>query len=134
MRLLLLGVLLLRSVAPSHGEYVIVRTGARDYHRPACPVIRDGKDVLVMSKGEAEAKSLKPHPQCDPNDPRNETGGEQRAPTVHVFVDGTAYYHREKCQKLKPDARKVTLEEAARKQWPCRICKAPIRPRKPKLS
>ncbi len=129
MRLLLLGVLLLPNIA-WQVEYVIVRTGAKDYHRPACPVIRNGKGVLVMSKGEAEAKSLKPHPQCDPNDPRNETGEAKPAPTVHVFLDSSAYYHREKCPKLEEKARKVTLDEAARKHWPCRVCKAPVRPRK----
>ena len=128
MRLLLLPLVLV--AAAVQVEYVVVRGGAKDYHRPGCSVIRDGKDVLVMSKGEAEAKSLKPHPQCDPNDPRNVSGDAKPAPTVYVFVDGSSYYHREKCQNLKPKARKVTLDEAARKQWPCRVCKAPVRPRK----
>jgi len=128
MRLVLLGLVLFATAAQV--EYVVVRSGAKDYHRAGCSVIRDGKDVLVMSKGEAEAKSLKPHPQCDPNDPRNAAGDAKPAPTVDVFVDGSAYYHREKCKNLKANPRKVTLDEAAKKQWPCRVCKAPVRPRK----
>ena len=132
MRLMWLVVALLWHATMPQGEYVIVRTGAKDYHRPACAVIRDGKDVVVMTKGEAEAKSLTPHPQCDPQDPRNVTGAAKPAPPVFVFVDGGSYYHREKCEKLGPKARRVSLDEAARKQWPCRVCKPPIRPRKPK--
>ena len=118
-------------------EFVIVREGQKEYHRPGCPVVRDGKGVLAMSRGEAEAKQMKPHADCDPANPRNagqaQGGGPVPAKPVYVFTDSTSYYHREKCPKLKNGAKRVSLDAAARKHWPCRTCKPPIRPRKSKM-
>ena len=127
MRLVLLMLVAVSFARPQ--ELVIVRDGGKDYHRPACALIRDGKNVLAMSKGEAEGKGLVPHADCDPANPKNDPN--RAAAPVYVFVDGGAYYHREKCEKLKRDAQqRVTLDTAGKKQWPCRTCKPPIRARK----
>lgn len=118
-------------------ELVIVREGEKEYHRPGCALVRDGKGVVAMSRGEAEGKRLKPHADCDPSNPRNAqspAGGEsgRPAPPINVFVDGGTYYHREKCTKIKGEPRRIALDEAAKKHWPCRVCKPPIRARKPR--
>ena len=36
-------------------KLVIVKEGTKEYHRPWCPVIRDGAGVLALSVGQAEA-------------------------------------------------------------------------------
>jgi hypothetical protein len=126
-----LALALLALATPAQIEYVIVHEGAKDYHRPGCPAIKDAKDIVVMTRGQADGKGLKPHADCDPSNPRNATSS-PKAPPVYVFTDGSPYYHREKCAKLKKDARRVTVEVAAQKHWPCPTCKPPIRPRKPR--
>ena len=124
----LLLVVLLTSWAPAilpAQELVIVLEGTKEYHRPSCERIQGRSDVLAMQRGQAEARGFRAHADCDP----------ARVPpppkAVMVTVDASAkYYHREKCEKIGKSPRKVTLDEAAKKHWPCRTCKPPIRPRK----
>jgi hypothetical protein len=107
-------------------EYVIVQPGASVYHRPDCEVVRDAKDVVAMTRAQAEARGLKPHPACDPaNDTR------KSAPAVvYVYVrPGGTHYHREQCDKVGKAPTKMKLDEAAQKFWPCPVCKPPIRKR-----
>ena len=117
------------ALAPFAGagqEMVIIREGGREYHWPGCPVVRDAKDVLAMTRAQANGRGLKPHADCDPS----QTPGEgAAAKPIFVFLDEGKFYHREKCARLGPSPRKVNVNEAARKHWPCRTCKPPIRPR-----
>jgi hypothetical protein len=144
MRLAPLILLLALPVAPPpagaplrQGELVIVKEGTREYHRPGCEVIRDGKDVLAMTRAQAEGRKLTQHPECDPDkvapaEPAAEAAkaGAKPARTPMVVVDGGRHYHKDaKCARLGKDTREVTLEEAGRKLWPCPECKPPIRPR-----
>ena len=109
---------------------VIVREGAPHYHRPGCPLVREAKDVLAMTRAQAEARGLKSHPDCDPAvDPEAGRGGPPPNPEVFVGPGGK-YYLRETCRRLEKPSRRVRLNEAARKHFPCRTCKPPIRPRK----
>ena len=106
-------------------ELVITREGSKEYHRPACEVIQGRSDILAMQRGQAEARGFKPHKECDP-------AFVPPAPkAVMVTVDDAArYYHRDKCAKIAKSPRQVTLDEAAKKHWPCPTCKPPIRPRR----
>jgi len=47
-----------------------------------------------------------------------------------VYTDSSRYYHKKDCETLGKDAKKVELEQAGRKYWPCPDCKPPIRKRK----
>ena len=108
-------------------ELVITREGSKEYHRPACEVIQGRTDILAMQRGQAEARGFKPHKECDPA----YVAPAPKAVTVTVTVDDAArYYHRDKCNKIGKSPRQVTLDEAAKKHWPCPICKPPIRPRR----
>jgi hypothetical protein len=122
----------------AQGELVIVKEGAKEYHRPACPVIRDGKDVMAMTRAQAESRGYKAHAACDPADPAATAGtaapstsAPRGKPPVPVFVyvsPGDTKYHRETCRKLGAERRKLTVEEAATtRHWPCPVCKPPIR-------
>ncbi|HET7617245.1 MAG TPA: hypothetical protein VFK20_01950 [Vicinamibacterales bacterium] len=125
-------VALLVSVAVSsagQSELVLVKKGDTEYHWPGCEVVRDGKDVTAMTRAKAEASGLKPHAGCDPSKQPPPEKAEPDEP-VYVYVnDGGRYYHREKCERLKPDAKKVLLDKAGREYWPCPKCKPPIRKR-----
>lgn len=128
---LLLLVLSQPVVTVQDDELVITRQGTSEYHRPGCPVIRDAKDVLAMRRGQAEARGLKPHKDCDPSQtsPGTSPSGTAAKP-IKVFIDeGGKFYHREKCAQLGKSPRQVTIDEAAKKHWPCKVCKPPIRPR-----
>ena len=116
---------LLATAGLSQGELVITREGTAAYHRPGCPEIHNRKDVLAMTRAQAERRGMKAHAECDPA--KAPAGAKPLPP---VFVDSAGkYYHRAKCAKLGPGARQVTVEQVARTHWPCRVCKAPIRPR-----
>ena len=81
-----------------------------------------------MTRSQAEARGLVPHPGCDPaTHPDN---GSKPAPVVYVYVqpDGK-YYHREHCPKAGASPKKMRLDDAAKKYWPCPTCKPPIRKR-----
>jgi len=130
--------------SPIQGELVIVKEGTGLYHRAGCDVIRDGKDVLAMGRGQAESRGYKAHADCDPSrQPPPATPGEARAgakpgakppAAVFVFVDSAGkLYHREGCARLGKDRKKVALDATtANKYWPCGVCKPPVRPRKNK--
>ncbi len=130
----------LAAPAAAQSELVIVKEGTKEYHRPACPVVRDGRDVLAMTRAQAESRGFKPHPACDPYNPaatntpaRGSAATAPAKPAAPVFVyvsPGDTRYHRENCRMLSADRRKVRVEEAATsKHWPCPVCKPPIRKR-----
>jgi hypothetical protein len=121
---------------PLQSELVIVKTGTKEYHRAGCEVIRDGKDVMAMTRAQAEARKLTQHDGCDPEKvaeaPAAAPGkpGAKPAPKTMVVVDGGRHYHKdETCKEVGKGSKKVPLEEAGRMLWPCRACKPPIRPR-----
>lgn len=121
-RLLFVGILLL-TFPQGSTEYVLVKQGSKEYHRPGCEVVRDTKHVVAMTRGEAESRGLKPHAACDP------ANGSAKAAVQYVFVEpGDQRYHRETCSKLGKARQRITLDEAAkRKYWPCPVCKPPVR-------
>jgi hypothetical protein len=147
MRLALLVLLLwLPAVAPSadsdaparQGDLVIVKEGTKEYHRPGCEVIRDGKGVLAMTRAQAEARKFTSHEGCDPAQVKAEEPaatppgkpGAKPSPKTMVVVDGGRHYHKDgDCKRLGKETKKMTLDEAGRKLWPCPECKPPIRPR-----
>ena len=122
-----LSVLLALALPSTQGELVIVKEGTKQYHRPGCDVVRDGKGVIAMTRAQAEGRKLTQHGACDPAkkpaDPKK-PGAETR-----VYVDEGRYYHREGCKRLGKDPKPMTLDDAGRKFWPCPACKPPIRPR-----
>ena len=44
--------------AAPHSELVLHKEGTTLYHRPGCPVVRDGQGVLALSRGQAHARGL----------------------------------------------------------------------------
>jgi hypothetical protein len=128
-RWLLLAVVLLWNLPQGSTEYVLVKPGAKEYHRPGCEVVRDAKDVVAMTRAEAELRGLRPHAACDPA--KNPSARDGAPAVQYVFVEpGDKRYHREKCSKLGPNRERITLDEAAKKKyWPCPACKPPIRKR-----
>ena len=128
--LLLIGA---QPVTPSSQTLVIYKQGTSEYHRPWCPVIRDGKDVIAVTLGQANGRGLKPHAACQ-NEPPNATGttgdivsARKPAAPVYVFLDATKYYHREDCAKRIGRLKRETLDVAARTYWPCPACRPPVR-------
>jgi hypothetical protein len=120
---------------------VLQKEGTKEYHRPGCAVVRDGKDVLAMTRGQAEGRGLKAHAECDParNPPQSSSpeGPARAAAPVFVFVEAKSsrgetnqLYHRESCTRLPKERRKLAVDEAGRQYWPCPKCKPPIRKRK----
>lgn len=118
--------------ASAQPELVIQKEGTKVYHRPGCEAVRDGKGVLALTRGQAEARGLKPHAACDPAASRN-TGAPAPSddPPTFVYVDESRskYYHLEKCSKLQKGAKRVALEAAGKTLWPCPRCRPPIRKR-----
>lgn len=117
-------------------ELVIVKEGTKEYHRPGCDVIRDGKGVLAMTRAQAEGRKLTQHEDCDPAkvEAAGKPGsaakpGSKPSPKTMVVVDGGRHYHKEGCKRLGKETKEMALEEAGRKFWPCTVCKPPIRPR-----
>lgn len=112
-----------------------MKEGTKAYHRPGCEVIRDGKGVMAMTRAQAESRKFTQHDGCDPAkqpepepSPSGKPSGKPAAAPV-VFVDGGRHYHKEDCKRLGKDSKKMALDEAGRKLWPCTVCKPPIRPR-----
>lgn len=117
------------AAAPQQSEMVIVKQSTREYHRPGCADIKDGKDVLAMSRAQAEARGFKAHAACM-NAPPPASEVETKAPKpapVYVFTDPGKYYHRADCAKLGPSPTKVLLDDAGKKLWPCPVCRPPVR-------
>ena len=121
--------------AAAQDALVLIRPSDPLYHWPGCPVVRDAKDILAMTQGQAAGRGKKPHADCDPANLSQTPEERKRAEALKtpIFIaSGDKYYHREKCEKLAAGSRKVTLDEAAKKHFPCRTCKPPIRPRPPR--
>lgn len=121
--------LFLIGVAPRlQTEYVLVKPGSKLYHQPNCEQLAGAKGVTAMTRSQAEARGFTQDPACDPA--KHPPGEKKKAAPVFVYVqpDGK-YYHREHCAKAGASPKRVTLEEAARKYWPCPVCKPPIRKR-----
>lgn len=120
-------------------ELVIVIESTKQYHRPSCVFVRNApKDVIAMNAGQAESRGYKAHPACDPSNPANRAApapgntSPERQPAVYVYTAaGDNRYHRETCAKLPKERKKVLLEEAGKKLWPCPTCRPPIRKRTP---
>jgi len=119
----------------AQSQLVVHKEGSREYHRPWCPVVRDGKGVLALTRGQAEARGLRSHPECE-KDPSGDTAtgtagaaSPLRKPAAPVFVyaDGSKYYHREKCAAAQGPLTRVSLEAAGKTQWPCPTCRPPVR-------
>jgi hypothetical protein len=125
---LVAAVLLAPGAAPAQSELVIYKAGTKLYHRASCPVIQGATDIVAMTRAQAEARGYKPHPDCDPENPKAPAPRGAPPPPVTVYVDGGKYYHRKECSKLtNPEAKAVSLDEAGKTQWPCPVCKPPIR-------
>jgi hypothetical protein len=139
LRIAALVVLSLAVILPTlsaQSEMVIVKERTEYYHRPTCAIVRDGRNVLVMSRAQAEARGYKSDPDCDPSNraasapATTPLGREQRVappPPAFVYVDGGKYYHRQDCRNLGTVKKKTLLEEAGRKYWPCPTCRPPVR-------
>lgn len=115
----------------AQSELVIHREGTKVYHRPGCPLIKDGKGVMALTRAQAESRGYTPHADCDPA-VQKQTGGKAAPPPETVYLDGSRYYHRKSCAKLSGDPKAVkpaSLEEAGKSHWPCPHCKPPVRPR-----
>jgi len=126
------------AIAVAQSELVIHKEGSNQYHRPGCEVIRDGKDVLALTRAQAEARGYKPHPDCDPEQRKSSTPpADSRAPAAKpetVYLNGTKYYHRKDCRKLEANQKAVraeSLDAAGKSYWPCPDCRPPVRRRNP---
>jgi hypothetical protein len=122
----------------AQSELVLVKPSTAaaqgQYHRPSCPVVRDGKDVLAMTRAEAESRGYKSHRDCDPAQTPAHADGKGAsaapvAPEPSVVVDAAGkYYHQRGCSLIGKEPRTVLLKDAG-KRWPCPTCKPPIRKR-----
>lgn len=128
-----LGLILFIPVLAAAQTLVIHKQGTREYHRPWCPVIRDGKGVLALTLGQANGRGLRPHAECDKEPPGiagttgdNGSPGKPVAP-VFVYVDGKKYYHRQDCAKRSGPLGREMLDVAAKTHWPCPACRPPVR-------
>jgi len=121
--------LLAASEARAQSELVIVKEGTKVYHRPGCPVIRDGEGVTAMTRAQAEGRQLTAHPDCDPSNPKAPAPKASPPPPATVYLDGSKYYHRKDCKKLTDpaSAKAVSLEAAGKTHWPCPECRPPVR-------
>ena len=127
----------LLTAAPAQPELVLHKEGTTLYHRPACPVVREGAGVLALTRGQAELRGLKPHPACDPANPKAvrpppadaPPEANAPAPPVTVYIAGPKYYHRQTCRRIdgsSASVKAVPLTAAAKTHWPCPVCKAPV--------
>jgi hypothetical protein len=124
--------LLLPAVTSGQSELVIYKEGTGLYHRPGCPALADAKDVLAMSRGQAESRGHKAHADCDParQKPGSAPGANQPPAPVTVYLNDGKYYHRKDCTKLKAGGKppkSESLETAGKSHWPCPDCRPPVR-------
>lgn len=91
------------------------------------------KDVVAMTRAQAESRGHTPHPDCDPSNPERPAAPEAAPRQPTVYLDGSRYYHRKTCSRLKgvKDVKAAPLETAGKEQWPCPDCKPPVRQRPP---
>ena len=134
----LLLMIALGAAARAQAELVIATENPKQYHRASCPLLRERSQVTAMNRGQAEARGYKPHPACDPSNPAAQpVAGDAREPPqppVYVYTaEGDTRYHRETCARLPKDRKKVLLEEAGKKLWPCSVCRPPVRKRSPAI-
>jgi hypothetical protein len=111
-------------------ELVVHKEGSPEYHRPWCAAIKDGKNVLALTRAQAEGRGLKSHAACEKppsNDATGTAGTALREAPVFVFLDGSKYYHREKCAKASGSLKRVALDAAGKSLWPCPNCRPPVR-------
>jgi hypothetical protein len=117
--------------ARAQPELVIHKEGTALYHRADCAEIRNGKNVMALTRAQAEARGLKSHPACDPSrvDPDIAASAKsgEALPVLFVRVDDSKYYHRDTCPALQKDSKRVELESAGRTHWPCPKCRPPVR-------
>jgi hypothetical protein len=134
--------LTVRAAVAAQGQLVIATENTKQYHRPSCSIIRDGKqkDIVAMNVGQAKLRGYKPHPACHSDDSANSTspvtgqsGGEQPRPVFVYTAPNDTRYHKENCARLGKERKKVALEEAGRKLWPCSLCRPPVRKRAPAI-
>jgi hypothetical protein len=113
----------------AQSDFVIHKEGTGFYHRAACPVVKAGVGVLLLSREQADARGWKQHPECDPEKTREDArvAQKRRAAAEFVHVDDSKYYHRNTCRNLHAGSKRVALEEAGKKFWPCPVCKPPVR-------
>jgi hypothetical protein len=122
--------------AAAQSELVIYKEGSTQYHRPGCDVIREAKDVVALTRAQAETRGYKPHPECDPEQSRSapplagSAAAIAKPPTV--YLNGTKYYHRKDCRRLEANPKAVraeSLDTAGKTYWPCPDCRPPVRKR-----
>ena len=110
--------------AAAAGQALVLQKGTgREFHNPWCPLVRDGKDVLALTRAQAAARGLTPHAECAKD------AGEGTLPAAPVFVhvDHAKYYHRATCARLARRSERQALSIAAKTRWPCPVCRPPIR-------
>ena len=138
MRAVLLALIVIDAaiVTPAaQSELVIYKEGSTQYHRPGCAVIRDAKDVVALTRAQAEARRYKPHPECDPEQSKaapSPSAGAAAAKPQTVYLNGTKYYHRLDCRRLEANSKAVraeSLDTAGKTSWPCPDCRPPVRKR-----
>lgn len=127
-----LALLVLAALAFAQSELVIYKEGTNLYHRAGCPVLKDAKDIVAMTRAQAESRGYKPHADCDPSQQKPDAAPGQGAPPapVTVYLDAGRYYHRKDCPKLdtkSSKARSESLETAGKSHWPCPVCRPPVR-------
>ena len=105
-------------------QLVLQKGKAREYHRAWCPVVRDGKEVVALTRAQAESRGLKSHAACE-KDPA--AAEESKPAPVLVYTDGSKYYHREKCAKASSPLTRAPLATAGKTRWPCPVCRPPVR-------
>jgi len=128
----LASLLLLPPAAPAQSELVIYKEGTGVYHRAGCPALTDAKDVMAMTRAQAESRGHKAHPDCDPalQKPGAAPGATQPPAPATVYLNEGKYYHRKDCPKLKAGGkppRSELLETAGKSHWPCPDCRPPVR-------
>lgn len=124
----ILALVFVKAVALAHAQtvsqFVVVLTGSKEYHTPACPLIKDRKDVAVMTRAQAHGKGFTPHKAC-----ATEAAAVKDDGKIYIYVSKTetTRYHKADCKELPKDAKKVVLDkDAVRGRWPCTICRPPI--------
>jgi hypothetical protein len=130
---------------PPAPTLVIVVSGWPEYHYAGCRRLEGvTENLLALSVGQATARGLKPHDECDPSRVRpvapttpslntrkpgvKPTTG-QTGTLVHV-VRGDVRYHRASCSKMGIGARPFRLDILAPRYVPCPACRPPVRKRR----
>jgi hypothetical protein len=124
--------LLLPTVASGQSELVIYKEGTGLYHRAGCPVVADQKDLMAMTRAQAESRGHKAHADCDPARQKagSAPGANQPPAPVTVYLNDGKYYHRKDCPKLEEGGKppkSALLETAGKSHWPCPDCRPPVR-------